>query len=112
MKDKKIKGKGIYILSNFIINILLLLLINTLFISLFIDKYNDTFYNSFEFIIIILFIIYTNFICIRKIYYIGKCKVTFTKDSLILSNLKIKKKQKEIYFLYSMPVADRLKIYI
>ena len=92
MEDKIIRGKSIHILSNFILNILLQLFIDIYFISLFIDRYNDMFSNLFNTIIFILVIICTNFSCIKKIYYIRKCKIIFTKDSIILSNLKIRKK--------------------
>ena len=99
MEDKIIKGKGVYIFSSLILNVLFMLFIYMSFISLFIiDEHNAMFHNTYEIIIIILFIIYTNFICIRNIYYIRKCKVIFTEDSLILSNLKIRKKTKKDLF--------------
>ena len=114
MEDKIIKGKGVYIFSSLILNLLFMLFIYMSFISLFIiDEHNAMFHNTYEIIIIILFIIYTNFICIRNIYYIKKCKVIFTKDSLILSNLKIKKKTKRDLFPIFYASSRRAKnVYI
>ena len=98
MEDKIIRGKGIYLCSNFILNLLLLLFIDILFISLFIENKNFIFRNIFQFVIYSSFVIYTNFNCIKSMYYIKKCKVIFTKDSIILSNLKIRKKTKNDSF--------------
>ena len=114
MEDKIIKGKGVYIFSSLILNVLFMSFIYILFINLFfIDEHNGMVYNIFEFIIIILFIIYTNFICIRNIYYIRKCKVIFTEDSLILSNLKIRKKTKKDLFPIFYASSRRAKnVYI
>ena len=52
-------------------------------------------------------------ICIRNIYYIRKCKVIFTEDSLILSNLKIRKKTKKDLFPIFYASSRRAKnVYI